>query len=70
MQQTSPVKLPAFFFRFQTKERVLRVNKTKITGENTFNGDYFDIESNHESSEDEITLFWVFLQSCDPCFNP
>ena len=57
MQQTSPVKLPVFFFRFQTKERVLRVNKTKITGENTFNGYYFEIETNHESSEDEITLF-------------
>ena len=46
------------------------LNKSKITSENTFNGDHFEIEGNHESSKDEKTLFWVFLQICDPCFNP
>ena len=70
MQQTNTVKLLVYFLRFQTGERVLRVNKSKITGENTFNGDHFEIEGNHESSKDEKTLFWVFLQICDPCFNP
>ena len=64
MQQTSTVKLSAFFWRFQTEERVLRVSKSKITGENTFNGDHFEIEGNHESSKDEKTLFGVFLQIC------
>ena len=69
-QQTSTAKLPAFFLRFQTKERILRVNKSKITCENTFNGDHFEIEGNHGSSKDEKLLFWVFLQTCDQCFNP
>ena len=45
-------------------------DKSKITGKNTFNGDHFEIEGNHESSKDEKTLFWVFLQICDQCFNP
>ena len=29
-QQTSTAKLPAFFQRFQTEERVLRVNRLKM----------------------------------------
>ena len=58
------------FLRFQTEERVLRVNRSKITGENTFNGDNFEIEDNHESTEDDQTLFCFFLQICDSCFNP
>ena len=70
MNKTSTVKLPAYFWRFQTEEFVLRVNKSKITGENTFNGDHFEIEDNHESTEDEQTLFCFFLQICDPRFNP
>ena len=37
------------FLRFQTKEHVLRVNKSEITGESAFNGDLFDVEDNHES---------------------
>ena len=56
------MKLPAFFLRFQTEKRVLRVNKSEITGENTFNGDHFETEGNHEPSEDEKTLFWVFCR--------
>ena len=52
-QQSNALKLPAFFLGFQTEERLLRVNKSKITGENTFNGDHFDIEGNHESSKDK-----------------
>ena len=59
-QQTSTVKLPAFFLRFQTEERVRRVNKSKITGQNTFNGDHFEIERNPESSKGKKT-FWVFF---------
>ena len=55
---------------FQTEERVVRVNKGKITCENTFNGDHFEIEGNHESGEDEGILFLVFLQIFDLCFNP
>ena len=63
-------EITSFFFIFQTEEWVLRVNKSEITGENTFNGDHFEIEGNHESIKDEKTLFWVFLQICDQCFNP
>ena len=59
-----------FFLRLQTKERILRVNKSEITSENTFNWDHFDIEGNHESSKDEETLFLVLLQTFDQCFNP
>ena len=58
------MNLLAFFLRFQTKERVLRVNKSNITGENAFDGDLFAIEDNHESSKDEKTWFYVFLQIC------
>ena len=32
----STVKLQAFYLRFQTAQRVLRVNKSEITGENAF----------------------------------
>ena len=56
-------------WKFQSEEHVLRVNKSKITGENTFNGDHFEIQGNHESSKDEKTLFCVFLQICDRCFK-
>ena len=62
-------KLPAFFQRIQTEERVLRVNKNKSTGENALNGDHLGTEGNHESSNNKRNLFWVFLQICDPCFN-
>ena len=31
------------FLRFKSEERVLRVKKSKITGKETFNGDYFGI---------------------------
>ena len=58
------MKLPALFWRFQTDECILKVNKSKITSENTFNGYNFDIEGKHESSKGKKTLFWVFLQIC------
>ena len=50
------------FWRFRTKERVLRVTKSKITGENTFNEDLFEIEDNHESSKDEKIDFSYFYR--------
>ena len=69
-QETSTLKLPACFENFKTEEGVLRVNKSKITRENTFNGGHFDIECNHGSSSYEKTFFWLFLQIWDQCFNP
>ena len=51
-QQASTVKMPAFTLRFQTEERILRVNKSDFTGENSFNGDILEIEENHESNKD------------------
>ena len=42
------MKLPVFFGRLRTKEQNATVNKSKITGENTFNGYDIDIESTHE----------------------
>ena len=69
-QETSTLNLLAFFLRFQTEERVLRLNKSKITGENNFNKDHFGIEDNYGSRKDKKTLFLVFLLVCDKCFNP
>ena len=57
VQQTSTVKLQAFYLRFQTAQRVLRVNKSETTGQNTFHEDLFEIEDNHESSKEEENLF-------------
>ena len=48
----------------------LRVNETKITSENAFSGDHFKTEGNQESGHNENTLFWVYFQIFDPCFNP
>ena len=45
------------------------VNKTKSTGENAFNGDHLGTEGNHESSNNEKDLFWVFLLICVLCFT-
>ena len=44
------------FLRFQTEERILRYNKSKITGENTYNGDHFQIGDNDGSSKDNKIL--------------
>ena len=57
------------FPRFQTGEHSLRINKSKITGKNNFNGDHFEIESNHGQRKDEKTLFWILLRICNQCFN-
>ena len=68
-QQTNTEKLPSFFLRSRTKTHVLRVNKSKINGGNTFRREQFEIEGNQESSNDEKNLFWVFLLISDSCFN-
>ena len=52
-QQASAAKLPAFFQKFQTEERVLNVNKSKITCENTFNEDHVPNEVNYDSNNDK-----------------
>ena len=67
-QQTSTLDLPAlFFFEISNQRARSKVSISKITGENTFNGDNFEIEGSHESSKDEKTLFCVFLQICEDC---
>ena len=48
MQQTSTMTLLAFSLSFQTKEGVLRIDKSGIAGENAVNGNLFEIENNHE----------------------
>ena len=55
---------------FQTEELVPRVNKSEITGENSFIGDHFDTEANDHLINDEQTLFSVFLQICEQYSNP
>ena len=69
-QQTSCVKLPAIFLRFQTKKRILRVNKNEIACGNACNGDFVEIGDNHESSKDWKTCFEVFLEIYYPCYKP
>ena len=61
-QQMNTLKLTITFFRFQIEECVLRVNKSKITGENTFNGDPFQIGDNHGSSKDKKFSFGYFCR--------
>ena len=56
------MKLPAFFLKFETEECVLRVNKSEITGENTFNVDYFGIKGNRESIKTEQTFLGCFCR--------
>ena len=69
MQQTSSVKLAALFWRFRLKERVLRVNKSKIADKNNFNGINLKIGGNDESSKDKKAFFDVFLRICYSRFN-
>ena len=47
MPQTSIVEITAFYLIYETEEHVLRVNKSEITGENSFNGDHFEIETKY-----------------------
>ena len=47
-QHTSTVKLTTFFLTLQNEEHVLRINKSEIIGEKTFNGDLGEIEYNPE----------------------
>ena len=50
-------EIRGIFLRFQTEEHVLRINKSKISSENTFNRNHFEIEDNHGSSKDKKALF-------------
>ena len=52
--------------RFQTEEHVLSVNKSEITGQNTFNGDVFEVKDNHEWSKDEKNLVLDILADLLP----
>ena len=63
-------ELTDFFSKISNRRVNKRVNKTKSTGENASNRDHLGTEGNHESSNAEKSLFWVFLQICDPRFNP
>ena len=51
------------------QEPVLRVSKSKITGENTINEDHFSMRGNHGASKDDENSFTVFLQIYDHYFN-
>ena len=55
------MNLPTFCLRFETKEPVLRVDKSEITGENAFHGDLLDTEDNNEASKDKKVWFQAFL---------
>ena len=62
-------EINSIILRFETKELLLNVNKNKLSGEKSFNGDDFGIEGNHGSSPGKKVLFWVFLQVFHQCFN-
>ena len=48
--------------RFQTEGRVLRVNKSKITGENTFKGDHYETEGNMDQVKTNKFCFGCFCR--------
>ena len=56
-RKTSTVKFQAFCLRFRTVERVIRVDKSEIIGQNIFYGDLSKTEDNHESYKDQKTWF-------------
>ena len=47
------MNLPALFLSFRNEERVPRVNKSKITGENTFKWYDSQLGGNNESNKDK-----------------
>ena len=47
------IEITGIFWRFHTEECILKVNKTEVTGGNTFAGYHFDIKGNHELSKDK-----------------
>ena len=46
--------------RLQSEESILRVNKSNITSENTFNENHFEIEASDGSSKDKKILGFFF----------
>ena len=44
------------FLKFETKERLIRVNISKIISENTFIGDHFEFEGSYRSSKEKKAL--------------
>ena len=46
--------------RFQTEEHVLRVNKSQITDENSFNGNLLETEDKHEYRKGKKFDFMYF----------
>ena len=52
LQQTSTVKLVAFFHKFKKIVYALRVNETKVTLRNAFIDNIFALESEKESKND------------------
>ena len=50
-------EITSIFLRFQTEERVLRVNKSEIAGENNLMEIFFETEDDHEPSKNENTCF-------------
>ena len=51
MQETSIIKLPAFFWRFQTKECVLRVNEVDVYIKEKIGSKYLVLNSASENNE-------------------
>ena len=70
MQQTSTVKLNAFFFKILKTARALRVNETKATSRNAFIGNRFALESKKESKNEERTIFRDCPQILQLSVNP
>ena len=55
--ETAGIFFVFFVLRFQTKERVLRVNKSEITSEKNFDGDVFGIKESYQPSIDKNNWF-------------
>ena len=70
MQQTSTVKLPVFFLKFQKRVHGLRVNETKPYTENASNCNYCGFGVKNKSKCDERAMFRASLQNLDLYLNP
>ena len=68
-EQPSTAKLPTFFQRFQTKQQVLRVNKSKLLVKTISMEIILQVMGTMIQINNGKTLSWVFWQICDPWFN-
>ena len=68
-QQTSTVKLPALFLKFQMEDRDLKLIKKRLPAKTLLMQIIFRWKETMEHVITEKTLFWVFLMICRQCLE-